>query len=216
VIVTKQTPLQPKEIAAIAQAEDLDHTCRQLKLASRPSIPLEIVRAYETLDHPKNLDQWIKQTTRNLALHRLAVEANRSSWIAKQSSSWGSQYSLPVNLYLLAHPKYRQREWLPVLQPVFHPQLYQACAAWDPDLELSLDWLLQVRAATIERYKKPAIQITKPVIRNHYNLQPLNWVVLLELWVCVPELQHKNQLLSWLGHKPLQPQPLFETPHCIP
>lgn len=213
-IVTKQTPLQPKEIQLIDVADDVDQVCRQLKLGSRPSIPLEIIRAYESLQNPQDLAVW-GQDPRNRALHRLATEANRGSFIGKQSSQWGSQYSATVNLYLLAQPKYRKLELLPQLKPVFHPDLWLAINHWDPQLELSVDYRQQLRQQVIQRYNKAPHQIHKPIIQNPYNLVPLNWVAILELWVCTPQLQHKNQLLSWLGHQPLCPQALFETPNDL-
>ena len=208
-IITKQTPLQPAEIRAIYRSQDINKTCTELKLPQRPSIPLEIVRAYESLDNPQDLAVW-GQDPRNWALHRLAVEANRSRIIAKQNSSWGTQYSQVVNLYLLAHPRYRKREWISNLKPVFHPKLYEALVCWDPQLELDLDWLHHLRSRVLQQHQKPVDSITNPRIRNHYNLVSLNWVVLLELWVCAPHLQHPNQLLDLLGHRSLGPQPLFD------
>lgn len=208
-IVTKQTPLQPDEIRAIYHSQDINKTCQQLQLYQRPSIPLEIVRAYTTLQNPQDLMVW-GQNPKNWALHRLATEANRSKIIPKQNSSWGTQYSQVVNFWLLAQPQYRKRKYLPEIKPLFHPQLYQALECWDPQLELELDWLHHLRARVIQKYLKAPNSISRPNIKNYYNLVSLNWVVLLELWVCVPELQHPNQLLELLGHRSLGPPPLFD------
>jgi len=123
----------------------------------------------------------------------------------------GENNSAVVNFWFLALPKYRQSRWIPHLEPLFHPQLYQAIKCYDPKLELDLDWLHQLRHRLLQRNNKSAQQIWNPRIQNSYNLTPLNWVVLLELWVCVPELQHKNHLLELLGHRSLGPAPLFET-----
>lgn len=212
--IHKQTPLQPKELEILANCRDINLACRQLKLKNRPSIPVEIVLAYETLKNPGDLAAW-GQDIKNRALHRLAVEANRSNFILKQSSQWGSQYSQVVNFYLVAQPQYRRRECIQLLKPLFHPDLFQAVLNWDPQLELGITERLQLRQALLATEQKSALEITKPRVKNHYNLVPLNWVALLELWVCVPQLQHKNQLLDLLGHQPLNPSELFETPNDI-
>lgn len=207
-VIHKQTPLQPLELEALANAVDINLVCNQLKLKQRLSVPLEIIRAYETLDHPKNLEQWL-QDPKNLALHRLATQANRSGFISRQSSSWGSQYSAVVNFYLVAQPKYRRAEWIPYLQPLFHPDLWTAVNCYDPQLELDPDHLQRLRAAVIQHHNKPAQSIYRPHIANHHNLVDLNWVALLELWVCVPELQHPNHLTEFLcNYQPLKPTTL--------
>lgn len=208
-IVHKQTPLQPAEIKLLAAAPNITLAAKQLGLASRPSVPLEIIRAYQTLHNPRDLLVW-GQDPKNLALHRLAVEANRSSFIRLQNSTQGSQYSQVVNFWLLAQPKYRQPKLAQEIKPLFHPQLWEAINCWNPQLDLSLDLRRELRCAVLQHNNKPAHQIWKPGIQNHYNLVDLNWVALLELWVCVAELQHPNQLLECLGHQPLDPQPLFE------
>lgn len=207
-IVTKQTPLQPQELQLIATAPDVNLVCKQLKLTQRPSIPLEILRAYESLYNPADLNSW-GQSTRNRALHRLATQANRSGFIQRQSSSWGSQYSAVVNFWLVAQPKYRRAEWIPHLQPLFHPDLWTAVNCYDPKLQLDHDHLQRLRAAVIQHHNKPAQSIYRPHIANHHNLVDLNWVALLELWVCVPELQHPNHLTEFLyNHQPLKPTTL--------
>lgn len=210
-VIHKQTPLQPLELATLATAPDLNLACRQLKLTQRPGVPLEIIRAYETLDHVKNLDQWLKDP-KNLAMHRLATQANRSSFVLRQSSSWGSQYSQVVNFWLLAQPKYRKLECIPHLKPLFHADLWTAIHCYDPKLELTAELCAQLRAAVIQHHNKPPQSIHRPRIQNSYNLVDLNWVAILELWVCVPELQHPNQLREFLGNQqPLvQLQPLFQ------
>lgn len=208
-IVTKQTPLQSWEIAELNKPGNINDIAKRLKLHQRPSIPLEIVRAYETLQNPADLPVW-GQTPRNRALHRLATVANRGSFIAKQNTAWGTQYSTLVNFWLLAQPKYRKLEWIPNLQPLFHHTLFSAIQHYDPKLEqeLSLHDLQQIRQAVLTREQKPAQSIVNPKIANHHNLLQLNWVVLLELWVCAPQLQHPNQLLELLGHRPLNPPAL--------
>ena len=207
--IHKQTPLQPAEIQLLATAPDINKASRDLKLSSRPSVPLEIVRAYESLKNPQDLSVWGRDP-KNLALHRLAVEANRGSFIRLQSSEWGTQYSQVVNFWLLAQPQYRHRKYLSLLQPLTHPELFEALNCWDPKLELSREYRLQLRQQLLEAQQKPAQQIYRPRISNSHNLVPLNWVVILELWVCVPQLQHPNQLLDLLGHQPLHQQALFQ------
>lgn len=211
-IITKQTPLQANEIELLAKAKNIDLAAKQLKLGSRPGVPLEIVRAYETLKNPQDLAAW-GQDSRNWALHRLAVQANRGSWIGKQASDWGTQYSALVNMWLLANPNYREPKRIKQLQPLFNPKLYQAIQNIDQDNLPDLPTRQQLRQALITKRNKSAHQISNPTISNHYNLEPLNWVVLLELWVCVPNLQHPNQLLEFLAHRSLGPQPLFADNH---
>ena len=215
-IVTKQTPLQPKEIAELNKPGNINDIAKRLGLHQRLSIPIEIVRAYETLKNPVDLAVW-GQDPRNRALHRLAVEANRGSFIQKQNTNWGTQYSTLVNFYLLAQPNYRVRERIPALKPLFHHTLFSAINHYDPQLQeqLSIDDLQLIRQAVLEREQKAPKSIINPRIQNRYNLLQLNWVVLLELWVCVPQLQHPNQLLDLLGHRPLNPPELFETPNDI-
>lgn len=209
-IVTKQTPLQPKEILAINQSGDnLDRVCQQLGLANRIGLPQQIIQAYSTLTNPADLPSWL-QTPRNRALHRLAVDAKRSGFVKLQSSPWGSQYSAVVNFYLIAQPKYRQSRWIPHLQPLFHPELFTAVTSYDPQLLQILDseHLQRLRVAVLEFHQKPADKIHRPRIQNPYNLQNLNWIALLELWVCAPHLQHPNQLREFL----CCPQPLITKP----
>lgn len=209
-VIHKQTPLQPKELEILANCPDVNLACSQLKLKQRPSVPLEIIRAYETLKDPKHLGLWL-QNPHNLAMHRLATQANRSSWISRQSSSWGSQYSSLVNFWLLAQPQYRKADWIPHLKPLFHPDLWTAVNCYDPQLELTTQYIQELRLAVIQYHNKAPHQIYRPHIANPYNLVDLNWIAILELWVCTPELQHPNHLTEFLcNHKPLSPQPLFE------
>jgi hypothetical protein len=212
-IIVKETPLQPKEVEAINQAGDnLTEICKKLKLTQRVGIPQQIVRAYQDLVSPQDLVHW-KKDPKNLALHRLATQANRSSFVKQQSSPWGTQYSAVVNFWLLAQPKYRRRECIPHLKPLFHPELFEAVTSYDPQVleVLTPEHLHQLRNAVLHRHQKPASTIHRPNIANPYNFKNLNWIAVLELWVCCPELQHKNQLREFLSSpEPLvQPLPLF-------
>lgn len=199
-IITKETPLQPQEIELINQAGDnLDVVASKLRLVNRVGLPQQIVQAYQTLDNHHDLSWWL-HNPKNLALHTLAIRAKRSSFIKLQSSSWGSQYSAVVNFYLLAQPKYRKPEWVPHLQPLFHHELFTAITSYDPQVleTLDLEHLQRLRQAVLEFHKKPADKINRPRIQNPYNLQNLNWIAILELWVCAPLLQHPNQLREFL------------------